>query len=140
MSTNTTQAARHHDWQIRLQDFVQSRRAEPFAWGRHDCCLFVCDAIQAITGHDPAADLRGYSTEREAMRMLRAHGGVRGLADARAGAAVPVLAAQVGDVGLLPLDGRDTLGLCGGAHWLAPGAQGIVALPLDAATHAWRAV
>jgi hypothetical protein len=135
-----TTIARHLDWQLRLQAFVQSRLAEPFAWGKQDCCLFVCDAIKAITGHDPAADLRGYSTEREAMRILRAHGGVRGLADTRAGAAVPLLAAQVGDVGLLPLDGRDTLALCGGAHWMAPGAAGLVALPLDAAVAAWRAV
>jgi hypothetical protein len=135
-----TTIARHPDWQLRLQAFVQSRLAAPFAWGAQDCCLFVCDAIEAITGHDPAADLRGYSTERAALRILRAQGGVRGLADARAGAPVPVLAAQVGDVGLLPLDGRDTLALCGGAHWLAPGALGIVALPLDAASDAWRAV
>jgi len=134
------QPARHHDWQLRLQALVQSRLAAPFVWGAHDCCLFVCDAIEAITGHDPAADLRGYSTEREALRILHAHDGVRGLAQARAGAAVPVLAAQVGDVGLLPLDGRDTLALCGGAHWLAPGPNGLVTLPLDAATDAWRAV
>lgn len=133
--TNT----RHPDWQLRLQAFVQSRLAKPFAWGTQDCCLFVCDAIEAITGHDPAADLRGYSTEREAARILRDHGGVFGLAEARAGAAVPVLAAQVGDVGLLPLDGRDTLALCGGAHWLAPGAAGLVALPLETAVAAWRA-
>lgn len=127
------------DWQPRLQAFIQSRWAQPFAWGSHDCCLFVCDAIEAITGHDPAADLRGYQTEREAMRILNAHGGVRGLAQARAGAAVPVSAAQVGDVGLLPFNGRDTLALCGGAHWLAPGAEGLVALPIDAASLAWRA-
>jgi hypothetical protein len=128
------------DWQPRLQALIQQRQAQPFAWGLHDCCLFVCDGIEAITGHDPAADLRGYSTEREALRVLQAHGGVRGLAESRAGKSVPVLAAQVGDVGLLPLDGRDTLALCGGAHWLAPGALGLVALPLDAASLAWRAV
>lgn len=136
----TAQPARHHDWQVRLQALVQSRLAAPFEWGKHDCCLFVCDAIEAITGHDPAADLRGYSTEREAARILREHGGVLGLAEARAGAAVPVLAAQVGDVGLLPLGGRDTLALCGGAHWLAPGPHGLITLPLDAASDAWRAV
>lgn len=127
------------DWQPRLQALIQQRLAQPFSWGAHDCCLFVCDGIEAITGHDPAADLRGYSTEREALRLLQAHGGVRGLAESRAGESVPVLAAQVGDVGLLPLDGRDTLALCGGAHWLAPGAAGLVALPLDTAVAAWRA-
>jgi hypothetical protein len=113
--------------------------AEPFAWGGHDCCLFASDAVQALTGHDPAADLRGYRTEREALRIIQAQGGLRAIAQARAGAEVPVLAAQVGDVGLLPLDGRDTLAVCGGAHWLAPGALGLAALPLDAAVAAWRA-
>jgi hypothetical protein len=64
---------------------------------------------------------------------------VRALADARLGAAIPVLMAQVGDVGLLQVDGRDSLALCGGSHWLAPGAQGLEVLPLDAAVAAWRA-
>jgi hypothetical protein len=132
-------APRLPDWQTRLQALIQQRLVQPFAWGSHDCCLFVCDGIEAITGHDPAADLRGYSTEREALRILQAHGGVLGLAEARAGESIPVLAAQVGDVGLLPIDGRDTLALCGGAHWLAPGAVGLVAVPLDMASDAWRA-
>lgn len=130
---------RRLDWPARLDALIAERRQRPFEWGAHDCCLFVCDAVEAITGHDPAADLRGYSTERAALRLVKQAGGVRALADARLGAAIPVLMAQVGDAGLIQFDGRESLALCGGGHWLAPGEQGLEVLPLGDALAAWRA-
>ena len=129
---------RHPDWPARLHALLAQRAVFPFAWGQHDCCLFVCDAIQAMTGHDPAAGLRTYRTERGALRVLKRHGGVAGVADARLGPRVPVLAAQVGDAGLVTLDERDSLALCAGSHWLATGLQGLIPLPLEVANIAWR--
>lgn len=131
---------RYRDWQSRLQACLAERRLRAFEWGSHDCCLFVCDAVLAMTGHDPASDVRGYTTERQAMRIVRELGGMRAIASSRFGEAVPVLAAQVGDVGLLDLDGRQSLALCGGGHWMAPGELRVETLPLDAAIAAWRCV
>lgn len=131
---------RHRDWQSRLQACLAERRTRAFEWGRHDCCLFVCDCVLAMTGHDPAADVRGYTTERQAMRIVRQLGGMQAIASSRFGEQVPVLMAQVGDVGLLELEGRQSLALCGGSHWMAPGLDQLETLQPSAVIAAWRCV
>lgn len=131
---------RHRDWQSRLQACLAERRVRAFEWGRNDCCLFVCDCVQAMTGHDPAADVRGYTTERQAARLVRQLGGMRSIASSRFGEPIPVLMAQVGDVGLVELEGRQSLALCGGGHWLAPGLDQLETLPSTAVLAAWRCV
>lgn len=66
---------RVHDWPEQLNDVIDAARKTPFEWGRHDCCLFAADAVQAITGVDHAADYRGaYKTARGAKRALRKRG------------------------------------------------------------------
>jgi hypothetical protein len=129
---------RFNNWPTRLDAYLATRRAMPFAWGRQDCCLFVADAVQAIWGVDPAQGLRGYRSAAGAARIVKRLGGIERIGATRFGAACPVLAAQVGDVGLVHTDGRDSLALCAGSHWLAAGEQGLESLPLDAARCAWR--
>jgi hypothetical protein len=138
MSKLPTQRLR--DWPERLAALFAAREAAPFEWGVHDCCLFVADAVLAVTGHDPAADLRGtYTTAAEAVRVLGQHGGVAGIAIARAGRVVPVALAQPGDVGLSYHDAdRPALAVWGGAAWHAAAPVGVVALPPDAVVRAWR--
>lgn len=136
----TAPILRRRDWPERLHALIADRLRAPFAWGSQDCCLWVCDAIQAMTDHDPAADVRGsYRTERGALRLVKELGGMRAIGASRFGDEVPVLMAQVGDVGLVHTDGRDSLALCGGSHWLAAGEQGLERLPLAEAVAAWRA-
>lgn len=132
--------SRYPDWQSRLQAAVAARQREPFAWGSQDCCLFVCDCIEAMTGHDPAADVRGYHTAREAAELVQRLGGMRAIGASRFGAEIAPALAQVGDVGLVEQDGRESLALCGGSHWVAVGEGGLVALPMNAALAAWRAI
>lgn len=125
-------------WRQRFDALVAQRLRTPFAWGSHDCCLWAADCVLATTGHDPAADLRGtYTTALGAARVLSAIGGLPA-AGARGGPAIPPLAAAVGDVGLVQHDGRDLMAVCAGSVWLAPAANGLAALPLSAATLAWR--
>ena len=130
---------RFPDWQERLANFLAERRAQPFAWGTNDCCTSSCSAVLAMTGHDPAEGLRGHRSAQEAAEVLRDYGGVLGLADNRLGPAIAPALAQVGDVGMAPLDGRDTLVICAGSGWLAPGSAGLVYIAHAAASHAWRA-
>lgn len=128
-------------WRATFDALVQARMRTPFAWGVHDCCLFAADCVQARTGRDPAADLRGaYRSERGALRVLARIGGLAG-AGARCGAEIPPLCAGACDVGIVRDAGRELLAVCTGEVWLAPSmAQaGLAALPLDAATRAWRA-
>lgn len=128
------------DWQSRLQALVSARLCAPFAWGSNDCCLFACDAALALTGSDPAAKERGtYTTERGAARLLAKLGGVRGIGAARFGEEIAPALAQVGDIGVVMAGGRESLAVCGGQHWTAPGEQGLEVLPIDAAVVAWRA-
>lgn len=128
------------DWQVRLAALITARLQAPFAWGRMDCCLFAADAIQACTGHDPAADLRGtYATAEQAAQVLHRAGGVAGAAIKRAGPVVPVALAQPGDIGLLTRGvDHPALAVYGGTVWHAPGAAGLQSHAAAAVTRAWR--
>lgn len=132
-------AARLHDWMPRLSALMSARLGAPFAWGVHDCCLFAADAVQAITGHDPMADLRGrYSTEREALRTVQRLGGLAGAAVDRMGPVVRADLAQPGDIGLGAVAGRQSLAVCCGAHFMAPGVGGLVVIHTADVLRAWR--
>ena len=126
------------EWRDSLRALISARLAVPFAWGRHDCCLWAADAVLATTGIDHAADVRGtYATAAEAVRVLAELGGIEAVG-ARAGAPIVPLLAAEGDIGLISVDGRDMLAVCCGPGWLAPSALGLALHQLDDARLAWR--
>lgn len=62
---------RRPDWADVLEAFFVAAATEAFVWGRNDCCLFVTNALESITGHDPAAWFRGrYHDEIGAWEVL----------------------------------------------------------------------
>jgi hypothetical protein len=129
---------RLRDWPSRFAALVAAARARPFAWGSHDCCLWAADAVQAVTGRDPAAQWRGtYSSEIGAFRVVLALGGLPAIA-ALGGVEIPPGLAIQGDVGLVRWpDGIHSLGVCAGAgRWLVVGDEGLVTLQ-DCETQAW---
>lgn len=67
---------RLRDWPERLDALLRSRAARPFEWGRNDCCTFVADAIEAMTGRDVMESVRGYSTALQAQRLAHERGGL----------------------------------------------------------------
>lgn len=126
-------------WQIALSRAVKERMNKPFAWGTHDCCLFAAACVHAVTGKDPALDVRGtYHTAQDAAMILRDLGGLLHVAESRFGEEVPALMAQAGDVALVRFEGRDTLAICMGGHLLAPGAERLEYIPLSEALRVWR--
>ena len=130
-------------WQLRLAELFASRWSMPLRWGTHDCCLFAADAVQACTGHDPAADIRGtYRTQAEAAQVLQRLGGVVEIAIARAGPVVRTAHAAAGDIGVIPAGPANPWGpalvVCGGPHWLAAGTAGLVSHPTASVLRAWR--
>jgi hypothetical protein len=131
---------RPYDWMLRLERLAAERRAMGFAWGVNDCCMWAADVVLAVTGVDPAADLRGsYATEAQALAVIEQAGGLRALAAARLGPEVPVLAAQTGDVGLVEQpSGVLALAACLGGSWQAVGPEGLWAVPLSWVVAAWR--
>ncbi len=137
---------RPHDWPSRLLEVVRARRETPFAWGRHDCALFACDAGAAVCGIDFASGLRGrYRSQRGAMRALRrfAGGGLEQAAEKIASEhgcpEVPPRMARRGDIVLMDSDQGPVLGVCVGRAVAKAGAvRGLEYVPLALARRAWR--
>lgn len=127
-----------HDHQLRFEAFILNRMHMPFSWGSNDCTTFAADAVEAVTGQRHLPELRDYSTEREAIRLLADYGGVSGIATQALGAPVPVASAQIGDVVLTKAGTRDMLAICNGATCIAPGPAGLVHLSMSTATACWR--
>ena len=125
-------------WRTRFDALVRERMNTPFAWGRHDCCLWAADAVRVVSGVDPAPDVREtYQTAVQAAQTLRRMGGLAAVA-ARAGAPIAPLYAGTADIGLVSVEGRESLAVCAGPVWLVPGNTGLAAVALAAASQAWR--
>ncbi len=63
------------DWQARLDAWVAHMHATPFQWGVHDCGLNAASAVEAATGIDFAADMRGrYDSYETGLALLKAKG------------------------------------------------------------------
>lgn len=124
---------------MRYAKLCAERRAMPFAWGSHDCCLWAADVVQALTGQDFAAPYRGtYEDATGAARLIKRLGGLREIACAALGDAIGPRLASVGDVVLISHGGRELLAVCNGMEAIAPGPDGLVAVGMDAALAAWR--
>lgn len=138
------------DWASRLELYLQACDRRKFRYGQLDCCLFVCDAVQVMTGIDLAAWFRfRYRTRREAHELMRKFAGgpsvqavVRRVADEYRLDSVAPAFAQRGDMvlvrranrtyslGLLAMNGRDVL--------VAVWPQGVQRMPLSFAVEAWH--
>lgn len=139
---------RFPDWQSRLDNFLIENAARKFRYGRWDCSLFVCDAIQAMTGIDPAASFRGlYSSRKQAMTILKERYGnpsVWGVARGVTGelhleeCAAPM--ARRGDLVLIPRKTDYSLGIVdlSGRIAVLHRSEGIVRMPIEAAQIAWH--
>jgi hypothetical protein len=50
---------RKEAWPELLDIAIHEKSTVPFSWGTNDCILFSCSMIEAMTGVDPAASVRG---------------------------------------------------------------------------------
>ncbi|WP_167525710.1 DUF6950 family protein [Cupriavidus oxalaticus] len=130
---------RLEDWPTRLAEFIEARQERAFSRGVSDCCMFVADAIEAMTGTDPAARWRGlYFTDKGAHRLLRDNGGVVGLCSLVLGPSIPAPLAGRGDVVLIDAPEGEALAVCLGGTIAAQGGKGVIFLPATAAKAAWK--
>jgi hypothetical protein len=107
----------------------------PFAYGRHDCCLFLADWVRRRRGVDPAAWFRGaYDSEAACARILAANGGLPRLLGllARTSGLRETGAPVAGDVGLIEAltpAGIEAAGaICAGRRWVALSQRGVIGL------------
>jgi hypothetical protein len=128
-------------WERILAEAIESVRARPFAWGRHDCATWAFDLRRDLTGGDDVAALwRGrYHTARGAARVMRRLGWESLEAAGRTLLGDPLPSAQLAHRGDLVLAGSHPgFGVCLGARaaGIAPG--GLTFVPLAACALAWR--
>lgn len=154
-----TRISRFETWEQDLAEFLETAANRPFAWGAHDCCLFVSEAIRIMTGTDIAEieHLRGnYHDERGAYRVLSraVFGKGRQIRVGHFREAMERLAeefgfppwshpalAQRGDVALVEdILGRIAPGIVDlTGRWVAClGPEGLLRLPLDRILIAWK--
>lgn len=138
---------RKDSWQLLLHQYLCASREKPFRYGEMDCCLFVCDAIAAMTGVDVASPFRGrYGSRKQASRALEMFAGrpsveavTERVTKEHGMPEIPPALAQRGDVVLLPRAHDYSLGLVGlSGDILAASAVGFEHAPLSLAIRAWR--
>jgi len=134
------------NWPERLAELIEGRLEKPFEWARNDCVTFACDAIEAVTGENPAATFRQrYSTEVGARETVADYG-----PDLEAAVTVQmaklgysetsIRTATRGDVALYDGPLGAGLGVLGmdGKSVLAPGPEGLRAIPLSECKRTWK--
>jgi len=132
---------RQEDWPERLAEKIATLRAQPFAWGRHDCCTFAMDCIEAITGEDPMAAFRGrYDDPVSATAVLKSIGKGSLYATLRGvfGNPVPPAQARRGDLVLFKQASGPSVLICAGDRALGPGEAGLLDLPTLSAKYAFK--
>lgn len=103
------------DWRARFAAEMDRQRRAAFSWGWQDCALgLACGAVQAITGVDLGADLRGrYTTPAGAWRVLKREGfdDLGDMVAAKLPEQHPAFA-RIGDIGLIAAEGPIGHALC----------------------------
>lgn len=129
-------------WEARLADVVREARGTAYRLGDHDCFRFACEVVHALTGVDHWTSWAGkYSTEAEALVLIRNHGGsFTGTFSKIFGSApIPITFAQRGDIAEIQDEtGQKHLGVVIGADVAVLMDSGLHFLSRRACTHAWR--
>jgi len=157
--------SRFETWEQDLAEFLEASANRPFAWGSHDCCLFVSEAIRIMTGTDIAEikhwrgnyhdETGAYFTLFKSMRTRKFRTALERLAEefglvpwshaalaqrgdvalVQDGAAVAAIAADFGPPVL-----KEALGIVDlSGRWVAClGPEGLTRLPVDRILIAWK--
>ncbi len=141
-------ASRFTVWPALFEAFLSRNRSRRFRYGSWDCCLFVADAIEAMTGTDVASEFRGrYDSRATAVKVTKEYCGrasIAVLASAVFSAAgfteVAPAFAQRGDAVLIRRSRDFSLGIVAlnGMDVVITSNRGLWKLPLSRATRAWR--
>ncbi|HPE49720.1 MAG TPA: hypothetical protein PLR76_15055 [Hyphomonas sp.] len=130
-------------WEQALFETTTLAMKRPHEWGVHDCATFAADCVEAMTGIDPIADLRGHWQGPVSARRLIAEEGADTLGDLAA-QRLPEIApsmARRGDVVLCKSDGTNEtefLAICQGHTAVGPAAHGLIHVPMTQALRAFR--
>jgi len=131
--------ARRDNWPKLLAQFIEARRAQPFAWGSNDCCIFAADWVEICTGEDYAKTWRGrYTSAIGAVRFLDQAGGLEALVDALGLNRVAPQLAGRGDIIAQEAGRGVTLGICLGVTTAFVAKTGLVFGQITNVETAWK--
>jgi hypothetical protein len=136
------------DWEERLTAVLAKSFDRKFEWGQFDCCLFVCECIEAMTGVDLSMGLRGTYSDK-----IGAHLAIKRISGGDLGALAQMMAAMFeieeiqtalacpGDIALMNGLGGLSLGVCVGEKVLSPSyvpGEGLAHDEIENCLRAWK--
>jgi hypothetical protein len=127
---------RHPEWEKRLVAVTEAHLVMPLVWGKSDCLLTACDAVEAVLGVDPAKAIRGkYKNKAGAYRLIKKNG-FEALGDVLADRfqEVGTAMAQRGDVGIY----QNTVGYFCEYGFAVKGEDGLRFIPRTMAERAFK--
>lgn len=139
VSNHMVNRQRISNWPTELNNFIETRRATPFQWGKNDCALFAADAVLAITGIDHAAEYRGRYTTRIGSARVLLRSGIKDLRELLSLYFDELAPASVrrGDLACFDTGNGPTIGVCVGQYIVAPGAAGLEWIPMTIVEEGW---
>lgn len=118
-----------------IKDVIDAWSKRPFRYGA-DCCTFVGDVVESITGENPMARFE-YGNKREAYAIIDGYGSLEAAAGAVFGQ--PVSDSRDGDVCVfLQANGTEVAGVVYQGRIVARTPSGIMDYPLSWAKRFWR--
>ncbi|SFD55400.1 DUF6950 family protein [Pseudoalteromonas denitrificans] len=119
----------------KLNTFLAERENMPFEWGKHDCCLFVCDWILCACGKDLGLNFRGkYLTKKGAFKQLFKHGfnDVQSIFKQWLNTSINPTYTKRGDIALVNYQDELVGGIVYINQVICVGENGLVTLPFEA--------
>ncbi len=125
---------------LTLESYIGEQARRRYAWGEHDCILFVADWIALYRGVDLAADMRGsYNNEIEGKKLFAGHGGLPrliGKVMRRAGFMLTRTPVR-GDAAMVAFGDKICCAICTGPGWAARLESGITVSRYGRMIAAW---
>jgi hypothetical protein len=115
-------------WESKLAEYLEN--VGPFEWGQNDCCLFAANAVEVITGTDPAKKYRGYKTKLGAAKKLKDLG-IEGAWSKEFGDPINPKLCKRGDVVLFQNGQEQSIGVCMGTKFAAIAEEGLIMLDMQ---------
>lgn len=115
-----------------LAEYITSNLKREFEWGNFDCVLFAAGWVTHATGGDPLADVKKWKSERQALRGIKAVGGLEKALDERFTRINPNFAKD-GDLALY----KGAVCIFSGPHIVGPNKNGLEFINRMEAECAW---
>ena len=117
-----------------MKTIVDKYQREPFVWGKTDCCRFVCECVESVTGRDLASKFTWHD-HASAKELVGSFGSLYNLVAHELGQ--PGGDHKDGDVCLTTYLGEELLGVVYGEKGLFRTEQGIASMPMASILYCW---